>query len=176
MAIPLLPRPLPCLVVVTEPDLGYAHVYHVKNDGHPNMTAVADLVELGLSRFETFSANFTYRDENWSIPSNPIFERPSKPVEPSAKPAVVEQPPFVERVAPKRRCGKSPWLGPEATAKDCAARILAEPAETCSRDHFVYADLGDGNCACAPRGSACSTSDTVAAIASLYRIVDAPPT
>ena len=176
MAIPLLPRPLPCLVLVTEPDLGYAHVYHVKNDGHPNMTAVADLVDLGLSRFEIFSANFTYRDEDWSIPSKPILERPSKSVvEPSTKPAV-ERPPFVEQVAPKRRCGTSPWLGPEATAKDCATRILAEPAETCSKYYFVYADLGDGNCACAPRGSACSTSDTVAAVASLYRIADAPPT
>lgn len=141
MAIPLLPRPLPYLVVVTEPDLGYAHVYHVKNDGHPNMTAVADLVELGLSRFETFSANFTYRDENWSIPSNPIFERPSKPVEPSAKP-VVEQPPFVERVAPKRRCGKSPWLGPEATAKDCAARILSRACRNLQQRSLCLRRLG----------------------------------
>ena len=51
MAIPLLPRPLPCLVLVTEPDLGYVHVYHVKNDGHPNMKIslrIADLTEIGF--------------------------------------------------------------------------------------------------------------------------------
>ena len=152
------------------------HVYHAVNQGHPNLTAVTDLVELGLSRFETFSANFTYSDEDVTILSPPVFEQPIMPVAvPPGKP-VVEQPPFVGQVAPHRRCGESPWLRPVATPKECASRILAEPAAaSCSKYFFVYADPpGDGNCACVPRGSTCSTEsgEVRSALAgSLCRIV-----
>ena len=79
----------------------------------------------------------------------------------------------VALLAIHRRCGELPWLGLAATAEACLARVLEQPATSCSRTHFTYADHGDRNCACATPGSHCDPSDdraTRTAVASLYRI------
>ena len=77
-------------------------------------------------------------------------------------------------LASHRRCGELPWLGVAATTEACLARVLEQPATACSHTHFIYADLGDRNCACATPGSHCDPSDDratrTAAVSSLYRI------
>ena len=67
-------------------------------------------------------------------------------------------------------CRGSGWRPPLLA---CLARVLEQPATSCSRTHFTYADHGDRNCACATPGSHCDPSDdraTRTAVASLYRV------
>ena len=79
-----------------------------------------------------------------------------------------------ERIGPNLRCGRLSWLDeyPEA-AVGCLVLVRAQPAASCSHTHFVYADLGDGNCACAPPAADCdsvaSAAVVTAVVASLYR-------
>ena len=100
----------------------------------------------------------------------------------------------VELVGPRLRCGRIGWLSKfPAAAAGCLALVRAQPAASCSHTYFVYADLGDRNCACTPPRSNCGdlgSKDVVAAaVASLYRATtssggldagevgsDAPPT
>ena len=76
-------------------------------------------------------------------------------------------------VADYQRCGTMPWLGPTLSAAGCAKVVLAQPASAgCSHSYFVWVRDGDGNCACAPAGSPCTSDhgNQVATVASLYRI------
>ena len=95
----------------------------------------------------------------------------------AVSPGLQQQPPREpERVGAGMRCGGQSWLDKyPATAAGCLALVLGQPtASRCSHTHFVYADLGDRNCACAPLLPAqcdrAGSKDVVAAVvASLYR-------
>ena len=84
--------------------------------------------------------------------------------------------PQSELVGARLRCGQLGWLDQfPATAAGCMALVLALPAAGCSHTHFVYADLGDRNCACAPPAPAeCDgpgSQDVIAATkSSLFRV------
>ena len=78
-----------------------------------------------------------------------------------------------ERAHVGLRCGELAWLGPVSDALGCQEQVLAQPAAQCSHRHFVLADLGDNNCACAPPGSDCkrgSPEVRIAKVSSLYRV------
>lgn len=67
------------------------------------------------------------------------------------------------------------WLSRfPSRAEECAKMVLQEPAASCSHRHFVWANLGDHNCACAPPALDCAgrAHDTPAIFASLYTILD----
>ena len=54
--------------------------------------------------------------------------------------------------------------------------VLARPASECSHRHFIFADFGDNDCACAPPGLAedsCVRDSVHARVASTYQM-DAP--
>ena len=84
----------------------------------------------------------------------------------------------VTRVGANLRCGRLPWLNENpAAAAGCLALVQGQPAANCSHTCFVYADLGDRNCACAPPHPALcddpGSKDVIgAAIASLYKAAD----
>ena len=86
--------------------------------------------------------------------------------------------PSPERIGANLRCGQLPWLDEcPATPAGCLALVVGQPAARCSHTHFIYADLGDRNCACAPpRPANCDgpgSKDVIGAVvASLYRAGD----
>ena len=61
----------------------------------------------------------------------------------------------VTRVAVQRRCGESEWLEPQKSPRECGALVRAQPSAECSHELFVFADAGDGNCACVPPTARC---------------------
>ena len=78
------------------------------------------------------------------------------------------------REAEHTKCGGRGWLGTRGhRPHDCMLSVLAEPpSSNCSHELFVFADFGDGNCACVPRGEQCHGEARVEAkVGSLYRIV-----
>ena len=87
----------------------------------------------------------------------------------------IARPQCPELIAANLRCGRLGWLDEyPATAAGCLVLVRSQPAPNCSHTHFVYADLGDRNCACAPpRPADCEgpgSKDVIGAVvASLYR-------
>ena len=87
----------------------------------------------------------------------------------------IARPQCPELIGANLRCGRLGWLDEyPATAAGCLVLVRSQPAPNCSHTHFVYADLGDRNCACAPpRPADCEgpgSKDVIGAVvASLYR-------
>ena len=87
----------------------------------------------------------------------------------------ITRPQVPELIGANLRCGRLGWLDEHpASAAGCLVLVRAQPAPSCSHTHFVYADLGDRNCGCAPpRPADCEgpgSKDVIGAVVvSLYR-------
>lgn len=84
-------------------------------------------------------------------------------------------PALATRLRANVRCGRLAWLQVfPATAAGCLEEVRRHWASDCSHNHFVYADLTDNNCACAPPKANCDDLDHSpdiheAKVSSLYK-------